>query len=491
MNTLQTRDFPDWIGPMLVKELRQGLKARAFEITFIALQLILAIVVGYHALLYAREGAGFSADGLHSMFWFIVGLQVLFITPLRALGGLTNERKANTLELIFMTGLSSWRIASGKWLSLFSQSVLFVLAVLPYGVLRYFFGGVNLTEDLIMLAGMLLSSAVLSAIALAISGMPAFIRVGAMILFAMFGISFAQGLMFVAMMGRGMGSFFFSGVGSGFDSVWPLMIYNALLVCIGALAIAANSISPIAENQALRQRLLVLAAWLPIPVLGLFGAPEEAILVQSVFFICLGFAATWYHLSIQPVAMRVHMEPFARRGGIGQLAAFVLQPGWPAAVFFLVLIELIFIGTTASTRGKIEPDVIAVVTMAGAALMTPAFVWRAFRLPTKYTLLLQTIFLGLCAGLMVMSDSLTDSSLGHYYSTAFLPPFGFFSMLDNGLNRTYEQGWMLVGMVAFFILAVLLSYFSRSYWAQVLEHARDIRRTPKTKPAPEPLEVAA
>ena len=26
----QTADFPDWFGPMLVKELRQGLKARAF-----------------------------------------------------------------------------------------------------------------------------------------------------------------------------------------------------------------------------------------------------------------------------------------------------------------------------------------------------------------------------------------------------------------------------------------------------------------------------
>ena len=38
MNIAQSRDFPDWVGPMLVKELRQGLKARAFEVTFVSLQ---------------------------------------------------------------------------------------------------------------------------------------------------------------------------------------------------------------------------------------------------------------------------------------------------------------------------------------------------------------------------------------------------------------------------------------------------------------------
>ena len=51
-------DFPDWFGPMLVKELRQGLKTRGFVFSFIGLQTVLVLVLIYHVLLYARAPEG-------------------------------------------------------------------------------------------------------------------------------------------------------------------------------------------------------------------------------------------------------------------------------------------------------------------------------------------------------------------------------------------------------------------------------------------------
>ena len=185
------------------------------------------------------------------------------------------------------------------------------------------------------------------------------------------------------------------------------------------------------------------------------------------------------------------MEPFARRGRLARFAGYLFQPGWPGAVLFLVLAEFIFAGTLRWITKDLDDavEVMAVALMAGAAVMTPPLVWRVFRLPTKHTLIIQTLFLGLCAGLMVMVDTLGDVLLGQYYSTALLPPFGFFAMLDGGLTAGRETGWLLVGLATFAIVAGLLLLLSWRYWATMNAHGRAICSTPKRVPMP--LEVAA
>lgn len=488
MNIAQFRDFPDWVGPMLVKELRQGLKARGFEVTFVSLQVILALVVAYHALLYAKHGAGFDASGLHSTFWFLVGVQLLVITPLRALGGLTNERKANTLELIFMTGLSSWRIAWGKWASLFFQTLLFVLAVLPYGVLRYFFGGVNLIDDFITLGGMLLASAVFSSVALAISGLPAFFRVVAMGGFGLFGLVGLQGI-FVAVMFSRSGGGPFSGM--SFTSSWPLFVFNALLVCVGALAIGASTIAPVAENHALRQRLIALCAWLPVPLLIFLNTDETVIVAQLTIFVVLGLAVSWAHLAAVPMLVRVHLERFSRRGPAGLTAGLFFQPGWPSAVLFLSLVEILFVASLhwADIDQENIQKMTAVSVMAGAALMTAPLMWRLLRIPSRHTLVAQTLFLALSGVLFALLEAVDGVSMGSYQIAAIFPPLAFLIMLDGGLNQGQHVGWLLSAAGVFVVFGLLLLVLARTYWAQVFALNRDIRGNPKREPVP--LEVAA
>ena len=158
-------DFADWLSPMLVKELRQGVRSRAFVGTFILLQaaMLLNVLVG----LSSTDGDG--AEGSTVFFWVLVGFSVLFILPMGGLNAVGGEIKANTLELIFLTRLTALRIITGKWLANFAQALLLVCAVLPYLVLRYFVGGVNLTAELIALTAMLGASAVFSAVAIGLS----------------------------------------------------------------------------------------------------------------------------------------------------------------------------------------------------------------------------------------------------------------------------------------------------------------------------------
>ncbi|NJK91911.1 MAG: hypothetical protein HC904_08840 [Blastochloris sp.] len=136
--TPQKDDFPDWLSPALVKELRQGIRTRAFVATFLLLQTLLALMVMLVALSHEATPDSNTLQTINGFFWFLVCTQLLFVMPCRALGALSSEIKANTLELMTLSELSAWRIVCGKWISLTCQSLLLVVSVLPYAVIRYF-----------------------------------------------------------------------------------------------------------------------------------------------------------------------------------------------------------------------------------------------------------------------------------------------------------------------------------------------------------------
>src|ERR1035437_8129724 len=95
-----TSDFPDHLSPMLVKELRQGLRASTFVIVFLVLQAILAMVLLATASASGPDMAGQTISGI---IFLCFGLAVLVIQPLRGIGALSSEIKGNTLDLMVMT----------------------------------------------------------------------------------------------------------------------------------------------------------------------------------------------------------------------------------------------------------------------------------------------------------------------------------------------------------------------------------------------------
>src|SRR5438874_1985424 len=87
-------DFPTWLPPMFVKELRQGLRTRGFVVVFIAFQALMALlmmgaIVGQNtAVPGARVSIGNTISGF---FWTLLSVQLLLVTPARALGSLQLE----------------------------------------------------------------------------------------------------------------------------------------------------------------------------------------------------------------------------------------------------------------------------------------------------------------------------------------------------------------------------------------------------------------
>ena len=160
------RDFSDWLSPMLVKELRRGLRGRVFELAFLLIQGFMIFCV-FLSIGAATDSSTSDMGG--GIFWGVIGFLFLIVMPCCGLTAHSSEVKDRNLELLLFTGLTPGRVVLGKWKAIMAQTLLVATAVLPYMILRYFIGGVNLVMDLFILGVLLAESAVLSIIGVAIS----------------------------------------------------------------------------------------------------------------------------------------------------------------------------------------------------------------------------------------------------------------------------------------------------------------------------------
>ena len=156
-------DFPDWLPPMLVRELRQGIQSGAFFWTFLLLQLLLVLHAAFTVLATSGRFDGDLIRASGGFFWGILVITVGFVIPLRGLNAIATERVGNNLDLVRLTRLSATRIVAGKWAAIVAQVLLVTAAILPYLVLRYFLGGVNVVAELVRLGWLVVAAAVVAA----------------------------------------------------------------------------------------------------------------------------------------------------------------------------------------------------------------------------------------------------------------------------------------------------------------------------------------
>lgn len=322
-------DYADWLNPMLVKELRQGLRKSVFVSVFLLVQIAMVILIGFR-MLSAASGTDQMVGGfLDGVLWVGLGLALLIIMPMRGLASITEEQKANTLDLVQMTRMGSTGIVLGKWVAVMSQSVLIAIAVLPYAVLRYFFGGVDVVDNLVTLTAMILGSAAATALCLWLSTMPAAARG--------IGVGLAIYIIPTTLIGTRLGPMFgTSSIASGSVFVW---IYATIITTIFLLELAAARIAPIAENHATRIRLIAVVGVL-IALIGSSAGAIEWAVPGVIIFIWASFEALTEQTSEVPSLY----APWASRGPFTRLVARTLYPGWATGLLFTLSLTIIMIG---------------------------------------------------------------------------------------------------------------------------------------------------
>jgi ABC-type transport system involved in multi-copper enzyme maturation permease subunit len=325
-------DFPDWLSPMLIKELRQGMRSRAFLFSFLAVQAAM-IFLGLIGLLNSSVDS--STEEVTVFFWIITGVPILLIMPFSGLGAIAREKTANTLELIFLTRLTARRIIFGKWVAIVAQTLLLVTAILPYAVMRYYLGGVNITTELKTLAWMLAGSALLSSITVAAS--PFVGRVGRAVLpFAIFILAYIGLVMTM------------DGGGTMMMARWDWRFLTAMGVqtcCLVLLMleVGAGKIAPAAENHSTPRRLIALVS---IVTALIYSYVPAALTLAWWPVICIAGPVLISSVCEPVREVPSIYRPFIRFGFAGRALGRVLYPGWASGVLFS-LILLVALGLRA------------------------------------------------------------------------------------------------------------------------------------------------
>lgn len=332
-------DFPDRLSPMLVKELRQGLRAKTFVAVFLSFQALLALILLSAS---ASGGSGSVGNVISNVIFTFFAIAVLVIQPLRGIGAVSSEVKGNTLDMMVLTRLSAARIVYGKWFALVSQSGLIFATVIPYLIFRYFLGQMNLVGEIVVLVLLFLTSMTVTAVTVGLSASSSVIlRVlvpviaipvfGWMTLFAIFSSSF-----------RGNSIYDVFSLDTP-DARINTAIFVLALIYLGwsMLSMGISIIAPSAENHATLRRLvtLVLVIAASVFVVSSTAFDKDFIALLYAFIAAPAFATALTERSYVTPSVTASFDKW---GIVGKLGRLFLFPGWPSGVIFTLLVSSIF-----------------------------------------------------------------------------------------------------------------------------------------------------
>lgn len=451
----QQSDFADWLSPMLVKELRQGMRSRIFTLAFYLTQLlmILSTIFSLIAAAKADNATGDFFGFLNGLFWFMVSVPLLVVMPLLGFGALHTELKARTLELVFLTRLTAWRIVAGKWTALMAETLLLVCAILPYVILRYFLGGVDILEDLQGLFFLLVTSALLTAMTLALSPFESKLLRALFIIGLIFAFQSLVGLLFAWL---AFARTRFSSTSS--FPAWPVyMILLAFVPALIALAleIAASRIAPPAENHSVRKRLLGIYLLLVPCVLDLLIPDAEELYWVSLLFVALVIVDA---LAEPRENLRSIYSTFERLGKMGRSAALFFTPGWPSASWYLLLVASLAGAMLYSTSHLDDAEELLEFISYIGFLAFPAALIRLIHPSTRFFL---ALYIGLHGFLAIVTLLVAMiSGISNELMTVWICPIpncAFLLMLTQFTTQQAVECLRLTGWVTAASLGILLA----------------------------------
>ena len=154
----QKEDLPDRFGAMTVKELRQGLRRGMFIVPFILIQAMAVLAMlaefnmGGDVERYSKM-EGMLNPGLFFIsgpFWIVAVAICIVVMPMGGLALMNQELEEGNHELLLMTPLTRWRVVRGKFFAMWGLCLVTFFSLLPYLIVRYFIGGIDVSRNIAM-----------------------------------------------------------------------------------------------------------------------------------------------------------------------------------------------------------------------------------------------------------------------------------------------------------------------------------------------------
>lgn len=491
------RDFSDRLSPMLVKELRQGLKSPVFTWGLIAMQMALAIMA-----LVAMD-TGNDRDANEFFWWSVAGI-VCVLLPMRVANALRDEMGGNTLDMLVLTRLSAWRITLGKWLATSALQVLVAMTVLPYLIMRYFAGGVNMPMELAWLGIYVVFGLLVTAVMLGLSWFRFFLVRAVLMLGVIFcAMGFCAGTIHAISRANDY----------GLDEIyremgWPGIVgilAGALWVAFFFLDLGAAQIAPRAENRATRRRLVALGVFVTASVCSFYFQRTG---VGEAFSMLVLFAMgppCIQALCEQPANYTPVLQPFVKRGPAGRLAGRFLYPGWHTGMIFSLMLIAAALGlfmwhymqmrarwSYYASFDRMSYWITLMLSISAGvlgAMIFPLVVWRLFRRMDQWSFwrwLMVLLAAGLFHGL-VMIFAWRTATPGINYLNHALPTAGLFvdaeAEMASDLNYrvtahgNYERKWNEEHRIAKNLCVVSLCSLAAWLGAALWLSAKEMRVT--------------
>lgn len=314
--------FADWVNPMLVKELRQGLRSKAFIGIFLGLQIILCF--GFLTIMGESNNQMWGASSVGGFIFRLFSIFVVLVQPIRGVTSLSSEIKDGHMELVSLTHLRSWRVVWSKWNSIMLQSLLIFCSLLPFIFVRYFFGGMDVLAEFMRYILAIGTSGVLVAMMISISACK-FMFLRWLLIFGM------------AVLALRLLNWLFDPTPYGlfttgaFTPSWAFLgEFTALLFGAGyviylTLMAAVRSIAPVAENHSTVFRLVTLSMIILFYVIatltGYFSSEYYLMLFLSVVAILGFYCLTESGAEVETYLSIKRREHFPFHG-------WLTAPGW-------------------------------------------------------------------------------------------------------------------------------------------------------------------
>lgn len=468
MNT-SSPDFPLWLPSALVKELRQGLRTPSFCLLSCIFPALMALLF-FFSFLDDPDGEPIVGQQLcGNLLWVALLISLLLVMPLRAMTTVRMELTTRNHELLLLTRQTAGRIVLGKWISMMAQALLIIFISLPFFIVRYYYGQIDLFRDLTMLFTLYLGSGILTAFALWAASQPPLLR-GITMIGMVVAIIQATSLL--------LGY-------NEVDELWSglllsgLLLADASLVIATMLLLARRYFAPVAQNSASALRLLLLAFLSAnlLLILMLGGHPEtleKTMQPHAYFLIIYGVFLLVIHVNTPEELMPAHVAQMQGKR-FSLLRQLLLLPGLPPAVFFAFLLAMMSVAQIlalnwpthgASTLSLSSPFLICLATSGWYALVAPLFLLWPFRNKLKQYMLLGYLLIWVPLGLLL-------SVLGtmHLFIPC-LPGNALIALLQLENKEAVHDDLILQTIAEAAFVAILLALFTRSWFARRREAAR-------------------
>ena len=476
-------DASDRLSPIVVKEVRQIVRGREFNYSFMV-SLVVGLLVAFFGAANASTGNGTTGQAVFAALTACLALLGIGIVPFGASSALRNERLEQTMDLITVTSLSARKGIIGKLLAQAVKLATLFAGMAPFVATSFLLGGIDFVSIVVSLAIVFFVSVWVCAVALLLSslaktrGMSGVLLAGGAFVLLLFfgGMSILPRIVFGLSRGAGVGSVLF-GVPAGPQGWWTL----AMFVTFGAVSLvnlvllAENRLSSPVENKSTPLRigffLQFLAIIIGFTVVARFSTTPGSVLVEPLLFFGL------VHLTIVAAFTVAEDFPVSRRVLRRIQAPSRWRPLWTifwpgggrGAAYVLFQMVLLIVAVRSLSMREVGRAVaccgyICFFTGVPAVLLR----WARPRIPAFY---IRVAVLVLFSASMVVPDVL-------YYIFA-QPEFFSLAFSDRHLFNPLRTmaNWRLVEMRGLYLMPAVIGAIGLLTYARLMLMNRRTSRT--------------